>query len=46
VVKSKRMRCARYVALMGEIRNAYKVLLEEPEIKTLLEDVGVYERMI
>jgi hypothetical protein len=33
VIKSKRMRCARYVAGMKEMRNVYKILVVKPEGK-------------
>jgi hypothetical protein len=36
VVKSRRMRLAEYVACMGEFRNAYSVLVGEPEGKSQL----------
>jgi hypothetical protein len=31
--KSRRMRCAGYVARMGEKRNAYRILVAKPEGK-------------
>jgi hypothetical protein len=36
-VKSRRMRCARHVARMGEERKVYKVLMGKPEGKRPLE---------
>jgi hypothetical protein len=36
IIKSKRMRWAGHVALMGEKRNAYKLLVGKPEGKRLL----------
>ena len=33
VVKSRRMRCAEYVARMGEGRGVHRVLVEKPEGK-------------
>jgi hypothetical protein len=33
IIKSRRMRWARYVARMGETRNAYSILVEKPEGK-------------
>jgi hypothetical protein len=33
VIKSRRMRGAGYLAHMGEMRNAYKILVEKPEGK-------------
>jgi hypothetical protein len=33
VIKSRRMRWAGHVALMGETRNAYKILIGKPEGK-------------
>jgi hypothetical protein len=35
-IKSRRMRWVWYVAHMGEIRNAYKILIGKPEEKRLL----------
>jgi hypothetical protein len=34
-IKSRRMRWAGYVALTGEMRNAYKILVGKPEEKRL-----------
>jgi hypothetical protein len=36
MIKSKRMRWAGHVALMGEKRNAYRMLIGKPEGKRLL----------
>jgi hypothetical protein len=33
MIKSRRMRWAGYVARMGEMRNAYRILVEKPEGK-------------
>jgi hypothetical protein len=33
VIKSKRVRCVKHVARMGELRNAYNNLVEKPEGK-------------
>jgi hypothetical protein len=33
MIKSSRMRWARFVARMGEMRNAYRILVGEPEKK-------------
>jgi hypothetical protein len=41
VIKSRRMRWAGRVASMGEGRGAYRVLVESPEGKIPLEDLGV-----
>jgi hypothetical protein len=35
VIKSRK-RCARHVAHMGEMRNAYRIFIRKPEGKTLL----------
>jgi hypothetical protein len=42
MIKSRRMRWAGNVALMGEKRNAYSILVEKPEGKIPLgnQDVG------
>ena len=34
VIKSRRMRWARHVARMGEMRGIYRVLLGKPEVET------------
>jgi hypothetical protein len=34
IIKSRRMRWARHVALMGEKRNAYRLLVGKPEGKS------------
>jgi hypothetical protein len=41
VIKSRMMRWAGHVALMGDTRNAYKMLFEKPEVKRSSEDLGV-----
>jgi hypothetical protein len=30
-IKSRRMKCTRHVAHMGEMQNAYKILVRKPE---------------
>jgi hypothetical protein len=37
MIKSRMIQCVGYVAHMGEKRNGYKVLVEKPKGKTLLE---------
>jgi hypothetical protein len=37
IIKSRRMNWAEYVALVGEMRNAYRVLVGKPEGKRALE---------
>jgi len=37
VIKSRKMRWLRHVAYMGEVRNAYKILVGSPEGKRTLE---------
>jgi hypothetical protein len=37
MIKSRRMRWAGHVARMGEKRNAYRILVEKPEGRRLLE---------
>jgi hypothetical protein len=46
VIKSMRMRMAVHVARMGEIRNAYKVLIGKSKMKNHLEDLAVDGRII
>jgi len=46
VIKSKRMRWARHVACMGEIRGLYRVLVRKPKGKRLLDDPGINGRII
>jgi hypothetical protein len=41
MIKSRRMRWARHVARMGEMRNAYKILVEILKGKAHAEDLGV-----
>jgi hypothetical protein len=36
MIKSRRMRWAEYVALLGERRSAYRILVRKPEEKTPL----------
>jgi hypothetical protein len=40
VIKSRRMRWARQLACMGEMINAYNILVDKPVGKSLLEDTG------
>jgi hypothetical protein len=46
VIKSRRIRWAEHVALMGERRGVYSALVEKPEGKGLLGDPGVDGRII
>jgi hypothetical protein len=46
VTKSRRMTCAGHVARMGDMRNAYNILVGKPERKKTLEDIGVDEKII
>jgi hypothetical protein len=46
VFKSRRMRWAGHVALMGEKRRAYRVMVEKPDGKTPLEVPVVSVRII
>jgi hypothetical protein len=46
VIKSRRMRWVRYVAHMGKMRNAHKIIVRKPEGKEHLEDLGVDVRII
>jgi hypothetical protein len=41
VIKSRRIRWARHVARMWEIRNAYKILVEKPEGKRPIGRPGI-----
>jgi hypothetical protein len=43
-IKSRRMRWTGHVACMGEMRNAYRILVGEPEGKR--EDQGIVGRII
>jgi hypothetical protein len=36
IIKSRRMRQAGHVARTGQVRNAYRILMEKPEEKTTL----------
>jgi hypothetical protein len=45
-MKLRRMRQARHVGRNGEMRNAYKILLEEPERKNNSEDLDVDGRVL
>jgi hypothetical protein len=40
------MRLARHVVRTGETRNAYKILVDKPEGKEHLEDLGVDGKLI
>jgi hypothetical protein len=46
VIKSRRMRWAGQKVRMGEMRNAYKILVGKPEGKNHSEDLGVDGRML
>jgi len=46
VIKSRRMSWAGHVARIGEMRNAYKMLVGKPEGKRPLGNVGVDKRII
>jgi superfamily I DNA and/or RNA helicase len=46
VIKLRRMRQAGHVALMGEKRGAYRVLVEKTEGKNHLEELGINGRII
>jgi hypothetical protein len=46
VIKSRRMRWAEHTARMGEVRNAYSVLIERPEERDHSEDLGVNGKLI
>jgi hypothetical protein len=40
-MKSRRMSCAGHVARMGDMRNAYKILIGKTEGRNHSEDIGV-----
>jgi hypothetical protein len=40
VIKSRRIRWVGYAAWMGEMRNAYSILVGKPEVKRL-QDLGI-----
>jgi hypothetical protein len=44
VIKSRRMKWVEYAACMGEVRNAYRILVRKHEHHS--EDVGVDEEII
>jgi hypothetical protein len=46
IIKSRRMRLAGHVACMGEMRNAYKILVESLKETDHSEDLGVDGRII
>jgi hypothetical protein len=46
MIKARRMRWAGHVTRIGEMRNAYKILIVKPEGKRPLEDLGVDEMII
>jgi hypothetical protein len=46
VIKSERMKWARHIARMGEVRNAYKMLVRKPEGRDHLEDLGMDGRIL
>jgi hypothetical protein len=41
MIKGRRMRWAGHVARMGDVRGAYNILVERPEGRRPLEDLGV-----
>jgi hypothetical protein len=45
-MKSRGMRWERHVARLGEMRNAYKILIGKPEEKADSKDLGVEGRII
>jgi hypothetical protein len=45
VIKARRMRWARHVARMGEVRGAYNILVGRPEGRRPQEDLGVDGRI-
>jgi hypothetical protein len=46
VIRSRRMRWVGYVARVGEVRNALKILVGKPEGKRPPEDLGLDGRII
>jgi hypothetical protein len=46
MIKSRRMRCVRYVIWMEEMRNAHKILVGKPEGRDHSEDQGVDGKII
>jgi hypothetical protein len=46
MIKSRRMIRAGHVARMGEMRNAYKILIGKPEGKNHSEELGVDGKII
>jgi hypothetical protein len=46
MIKSRRMRWAGHVAPVGDRRGVYRVLVERPEGKRHLKDLGIDERII
>jgi hypothetical protein len=46
VIKSRKMRRAGHVACMGEVRNAYNILVGKSEEKNHSEDLGVDGKII
>jgi hypothetical protein len=46
VIKSRRMTRARYVARMGEMRNAYNILVGNMKERDLSEDLSVDGKII
>jgi hypothetical protein len=45
VIKSRRMRLAGNAAQMGEMRNAYNILVRKPDGKNHSEDQGINGKM-
>jgi hypothetical protein len=46
VIKSRRIRWVEHVICIGEMRNAYKILVRKPEGKSPLKDLGIDGRII
>jgi hypothetical protein len=46
MIKSRRMKWAGHVALMGEMRNAYNIWFESLKVRDRSEDRGVVGRII
>jgi hypothetical protein len=46
MIKSRRVRRAGLVTYTGESRNAYRVLVRDPEYKNRIEDLGLEGRII
>jgi hypothetical protein len=46
IMKSREMRWAGQVARIGELRNAYNILIVKPERKRHSEELGVHRKII